>query len=135
MPDFKAYLRNCIDSFFNKSSNRQLMSAAAYPSSTDPITVASNEDANDGWKIIAKYTAPCDGVLAVEGKTITTNSGHISYLWASLSCFKSASFMQLNGKTVGNICSVIVRKGELVRVDADSVTDIKVTFYKSQGSV
>ena len=135
MPNLKAYLQNCIDSFFNKSSNRQLMSAAAYPSSSNPITVASNEDASDGWKIIATYTAPTDGVLAVEGKSITTNTGHISYLWASLSCFKTASFMQLSGTSVGNICSAIVRKGELVRVDADSVTDIKITFYKSQGSV
>lgn len=134
MPDFKAYLRNCIDSFFNKSSNRQLMSAAAYPSSDDPITVASNEDASDGWEVIATYTAPSDGVITVEGKTPPKTATNC-YLWIGNSCFKSASFMQATGNSVGNQLSAILRKGEQCRIDGETMTNINIKFYKSQGSV
>lgn len=134
MPDFKAYLRNCIDSFFNTSSNRQLMSGASYPSSSNPITVASKEDASDGWKIIATYTAPCDGVITVEGTTPAKTATNC-YLWIGGSCFKSASFMQATGANVGNQVSAILKKGAQCRIDAETMTNVNIKFYKSQGSV
>lgn len=133
MPDFKAYLQNCIDSFFNKSSNRQLMSAAAYPSSSNRITVVSGFENLDGWEIVTTYTAPSDGVI-----TFTADEGNSSYLCFSqinMSCFRATSIVPPTSNSLGNQISAIVRKGEQVRVDASRATNGTVYFYPSQGSV
>ena len=133
MPNLKAYLQNCIDSFFNKSSNRQLMSAAAYPSSSNRITVVSGFNTPNGWAIVTTYTAPSDGVI-----TFIANEGIGDYTCFSqinTSCFTASSFVPPTNTSFGNQISAIVRKGEQVRVDASRATNGTVYFYPSQGSV
>lgn len=133
MPDFKAYLRNCIDSFFNKSSNRQLMSAQSYPTTSGAITVPVTGDASEGWAILALYTAPCDGVITVSGSTAGETG--TCYLSFPRTIFSNAVVTPQKGISLSYSVSAIVKKGEQVRVDGDSFTNVTIKFYKSQGSV
>ena len=129
----KTLLRNLLSSFINNAKTRQLMSASAYPSSSNRITVVSGFNTPDGWAIVTTYTAPSDGVI-----TFTANEGSSNYICFSqinVSCFTATSFVPPNDASLGNQISAIVRKGEQVRVDASRATNGTVYFYPSQGSV
>ena len=126
----KTLLRNLLSSFINNTDTRQLMSASAYPSDTE-ISIPATGDASAGWAMLAVYTAPCDGVVSVHGTTASTHATDgVCYL-AIMGCkFRNAVILPETGGTLQYDVSAIVRKGEQLRVDGDSFTNVSIKFYK-----
>lgn len=128
MPDFKAYLRNCIDSFFNTSSNRQLMSWQSFASDTEQ-SVSCPTSVGSTWQTFLNYVAPTDGYLVL---TMTANTDKSSVAIYANKFFQSMAF-GWNGSRQS--ITVPIRKGSTFVCQGSGLNDIIAAFCYSNAYV
>lgn len=128
MANLKAYLQNCIDSFFNKSSNRQLMSWQSFASNTDQ-TVSCPTSVNSTWQEFLNYVAPTDGYLVL---TLTANTDQSSIVIYANKYSQSMAF-GWNGSRQS--ISVPIRKGSTFICQGSGLTNIVASFCYSNAYV
>ena len=104
MANLKAYLQNCIDSFFKKSSNRQLMSWQSFPSNRDQ-TVSCPTSVDSTWQTLLNYVAPTDGYLALR---LTANADRSSVVIFANKYSQSMTFGWIGAQ---QSITVPIRKG------------------------
>ena len=128
MPDLKAYLRDCIDSFFNKLSNRQLMSWQSFASNTDQ-TVSCPTSVDSTWQEFLNYVAPTDGYLVL---TLTANTDLSSVV---IYANKYSQSMVFGWNGARQSITVPIRKGSTFVCQGSGLNDIEARFCYSNAYV
>ena len=123
MPDLKAYLRDCIDSFFNKTSNKAIMSESASPDYLTSTVITNNGAA-----------APYDG-LCLMTYTVTSTGQYGAFMYVNQGSPMAVFGIRSSGYANDNQPMYIpVRKGDFVYGDFVNATFNKLTFVKTVGS-
>lgn len=123
MANLKAYLRNCIDSFFNKSSSKAIMSDSASPDYLTSTTFTNNG-----------VISPYDG-LCLMTYTVISNGQYGAFVYVNAESPVAVFGIRSSGYANDNqpIC-VSVRKGDYVYGDFVNATFNNLKFVKTVGS-